>query len=79
MTADGTYLTVSPAMPLTFTPTGWDSAQIVTATAVDDEIETADSYTSTLSHSAVSDDADFDQSTTVFFPVTEVRCLLVFD
>lgn len=77
MTADDAYLTVSTAMPLTFTPAGWDSAQTVTVTAVDDAIETADSYNSTLSHTAVSDDANFGGSATVYFPVSEVRGLQV--
>lgn len=73
ITPSDAYLTVTTSMPLVFTPGGWNSAQTVTVRATDDSVETADSYTSSVTHAAVSSDAEFDGSAAVYFPMSEVR------
>lgn len=60
-------------MPLTFTPGSWDSAQTITVQGVEDAVETAESYASSLIHSVSSSDAEFDGSAPLWFPLSEVR------
>ena len=67
------YLTVSTSMPLTFTSVSWNEAQSITITGAEDAIQTAESYTATVSHAVSSTDPLFDSDSVVFFPSSEVR------
>jgi hypothetical protein len=58
VSGDTDEATVSPDT-LTFTPTDWDSPQIVTVTGVDDTVDDGD-QTVTISHTASSSDSDYD-------------------
>ena len=60
-------------MPLTFTSVSWNDAQSITITGAEDAIQTAESYTATVSHTASSTDSQFDGNSVVFFPSSEVR------
>ena len=53
-----TAATVSPAT-LTFTTTNWNTAQTVTVTGVDDKVDQSGNRTATISHSATSSDAQY--------------------
>lgn len=70
--ASDANLIVSTSMPLTFTWESWDSAQTITVSGVDDAIQTSESYTTTVTHTATSVDALFEGSAVVFFPSAEV-------
>lgn len=72
MTASNSYVTVSPSS-LLFTASDWDSTQLITVNGVNDGIQTAESYTATLSHTASSTDAMFDGTAPTFFPSSEVQ------
>ena len=62
MVSDNTAAaTVSPAT-LTFTTGNWNTAQTVTVTGVDDDVDTAD-RSATISHSATSTDAKYNDIT----------------
>jgi len=51
--------TVSPTT-LTFTSANWDTVQTVTITAVDDTTDEDDSHSGTITHTAASDDTNYD-------------------
>ena len=51
---------VSVSAPLVFAPADWDTAQTVTVTAVDDNIDAAASRRASVSHVVTSTDADYD-------------------
>ena len=53
-----TAATVSPAT-LTFNPSTWNTAQTVTVTGVDDKVDQSGNRTATISHSATSSDAQY--------------------
>ena len=54
--------TVSPAT-LSFTPSNWNSAQMVTVTGVDDDVDQTGNRSVTVSHSATSTDANYNGNT----------------
>ena len=54
--------TVSPAT-LIFAPTNWDTAQTVTVTGVDDDVDQTGNRSVTVSHSATSTDAKYNGNT----------------
>ena len=54
---------------LTFTPANWDDAQVVTITAVNDKID-ENTHNSIITHTATSDDADYDGVSIVNVSVT---------
>lgn len=62
-------------MPLTFTSGSWDNAQTITVRGVDDGVQTAESYTATVSHSASSSDPLFAGTAVAYFPSDEVGVL----
>ena len=53
---------VSPAT-LSFTPSNWNSAQMVTVTGVDDDVDQTGNRSVTISHSATSTDAKYNGNT----------------
>ena len=56
----------------TFTSLTWDDTQTFTVSGTDDAVETAESYTATISHTASSSDPLFDGAAPLFFPSSEV-------
>lgn len=69
--ASNGYVTATTS-PLTFTPGSWSDAQTVTINGVDDNIQVAESYTATISHTASSSDPLFDGEAVFYFPGSEV-------
>ena len=57
---DSGAATVSPAT-LTFATTNWNTAQTVTVTGVDDQVDQSSDRSVTISHSATSSDTTYDQ------------------
>jgi len=48
------------SIQITFTTGNWDSAQTITVTAIDDDIDETDPHTSTITHAASSSDGNYD-------------------
>lgn len=71
-TASNGLITVTPSSR-TFTSLTWDSTQTFTVDGVDDSVQTAESYTATVSHTASSTDGLFDGTAPMYFPSSEVR------
>lgn len=71
-TASNDFINVVPTSR-TFTSLTWDSTQSFTVDGVDDSVQTAESYTASISHTASSTDAVFDGTTPLFFPSSEVQ------
>ena len=69
----GTLTTATVSGALTFTMTNWDTAQTVTVTGVDDDIDNASNRTATISHAATSSDGDYSGITieTYMFTATD--------
>jgi hypothetical protein len=63
-------LGVVTAMPLVFTPSNWATAQTVYVLPTEDSIDRGNSYSESLSHSAVSSDALFNGTRVKFSPVS---------
>lgn len=71
-TASNGYVSVTPASYI-INPSGWENAPTFSVNPVNDDVETAESYTSTISHTMSSDDALFDGTAPKFFPSSQVR------
>lgn len=65
-------MTLTPTS-VTINPSGWDGPVSFLVTPDDDALQLAESYTSTISHTASSGDALFDGSAPIFFPSSQVR------
>lgn len=62
-------------MPLIFTPETWDSELMIMVEGTNDDVQTADWYSSTLSHTVSSSDPLFQGTGVEFFPSSQVyRC-----
>lgn len=65
-------MTLTPE-EVTIIPSAWDAPVSFLVGTINDEVQVAESYTSTISHTASSGDALFDGNAPAFFPSSQVR------